>query len=219
MTAGLEWREDNAFSDPANSAHAMESTCDWERYVIDRPMQHDPGKVFHYSSGSSQLLAHIFQRASGSDIEEYATRHLFAPLGIREFQWKRTPGGSVNTEGGLYLRPRDLAKIGYLFLQNGVWDGKAVVRPEWVRQSVAPAASVSENSSVKYGYQWWLLPHGDGSRFAWMAAGWGGQLLIVVPEAELILVFTGWNIDPDAPALRPSVALARLMEAVEQPGE
>lgn len=219
MTAGLEWREDNTFSDPANSAHAMESTCDWERYAIDRPMQHDPGKVFHYSSGSSQLLAHIFERSTGSDLEQYAARHLFAPLGIREFQWKRTPNGTVNVEGGLYLRPRDLAKVGYLFLKDGVWEGKAVVRPEWVRQSVTPVATVSEETQVKYGYQWWLLPYGEGNGLAWMAAGWGGQLLIVVPEAELIVVFTGWNIDPEKPALRASAGLARVLASIKPSGE
>ncbi len=215
MTAGLEWHEDLPFSDLRNSAHEMEATCDWVRYTIDRPMQHEPGAVFHYSSGVSQLLSHIFQKATGQDLEEYASRHLFAPLGITDFFWKRTPSGLVNTEGGLYLRPLDLAKIGYLFLKNGAWNGKRIVGPEWVKASTAASASVPDSPGVRYGYQWWLVPYGDGSRLAWAALGWGGQMLIVVPEHELVLVFTGWSINDEPTRLRPSVALERVLRALK----
>lgn len=215
MTPGLEWREDVPFA-PGNSAHAMEATCDWSGYVLDRPMAHEPGTVFHYSSGASQLLVRVFRRSTGQDLEEYAARHVFGPLGIDRYYWKRTPDGEANGEGGLYLRPHDLAKIGYLFLKNGVWDGKAIVSPEWVKASVAPAATVSEATGVKYGFQWWLIPHGDDSRLAWAAAGWGGQMLIVVPELELVLVFTGWSIDDDAPRLRHRTALERVLQAVKR---
>lgn len=214
QTAGLEWREDLPFGDPANSAHAMESSFDWAQYAIDRPMQHEPGTVFHYSSGVSQLLAHVFQHATGRDVEEYAARHLFAPLGIEQFHWKRTPTGVTNTEGGLYLRPRDLAKLGLLFARGGAWEGRPLVRPEWVKASVAPAATVSEASGVKYGFQWWLFPYGDGSRLAWAGAGWGGQILIVVPELELVLVFTGWTILEESPRLRHRVVLERVLRAL-----
>ncbi len=215
MTAGIEWREDLPFSDPKNSAHAMEATCDWARYTIDQPMQHEPGAVFHYSSGVSQLLSYVFRRATGQDIEEYAVRHLFTPLGIRRFFWKRTPDGLANTEGGLYMRPHDLAKIGYLYLKKGVWDGKQIIPQQWMEASITPSATVSESTGVRYGYQWWLLPHGDGRRLAWAALGWGGQLLIVVPEVDLVLVFTGWNIHEEPSQLRPSVALERILGAVK----
>lgn len=86
--------------------------------------------------------------------------------------------------------------------------------PDWVKASVAPAASVSESTGVKYGYQWWLFPYGDGSRLAWAAAGWGGQMLIVVPELDLVLVFTGWNIREEPHRLRHRVALERVLRAV-----
>lgn len=215
MTPGIEWQEELPFSDPRNSAHAMEASCDWVRYTIDLPMQHEPGSVFHYSSGASQLLSHIFQRATGHDIEEYASRHLFEPLGITEFFWKRTPTGLANTEGGLYLRPLDLAKIGYLFLKDGVWSGRRLLGAEWVRLSTAPSATVSESTGVKYGYQWWLVPYGDKSRLAWAALGWGGQMLIIVPEHELVLVFTGWNINDEPTRLRPSIAIERVLRALK----
>lgn len=215
MTAGIEWQEDMPFEDPRNSAHAMEAGCDWVGYTIDLPMQHEPGRVFQYSSGVSQLLSHIFRRAAGRDIEEYASQHLFAPLGITDFFWKRTPEGLANTEGGLYMRPLDLAKIGYLFLKGGLWNGRRILGEEWVRLSTTPSATVSESTGVKYGYQWWLLPYGDGSRLAWAALGWGGQLLIVVPEHDLVLVFTGWNIHQEPTRLSPSVAIERVLRALK----
>ncbi len=213
MTAGLEWHEDLPFADPANSAHAMEASFDWAQYTIDRPMQYEPGTTFHYSSGVAQLLADVFQRATGRDVEEYAARYLFAPLGIERFHWKRTPTGQTNTEGGLYLRPRDLAKLGLLFARNGVWEGRQLVSPEWVKASVAPAATASQKTGARYGYLWWLFPYGDGSRFAWTAWGWGGQLLFVVPERDLVLVFTGWNILEESPP-RPPVMLERGLRAL-----
>lgn len=213
MTPGFEWREDVPFA-PGNSAHAMEASHDWVRHVIDMPMRHEPGTVFHYSSGATQLLAHVFRRATGQDVEEYAARHLFAPLGIERFYWKRTPRGAVNTEGGLYLRPRDLAKIGLLFLRNGAWEGRQLVDPEWVKASTAPAATVSEASGFKYGYSWWLVPHGEDASLAWAAFGWGGQMMFVVPERDLVLVFTGWNILEQPNRLRARVALERVLRAV-----
>jgi CubicO group peptidase (beta-lactamase class C family) len=214
MTAGIEWRENLPFSDPANSAHAMEASFDWAQFTIDQPMQYEPGTVFHYSSGATQVLAQVFERATGQDVEEYAARYLFAPLGIEQWYWKRTPTGQTNCEGGLYVRPRDLAKLGLLFARNGVWEGRQLVSPEWVKASVAPAATMSVASGIKYGFLWWLVPYAGGSRFAWAAVGWGGQMLYVVPEQDLVVVFTGWTILEDPPKVRLSAMLERVTRAV-----
>ena len=217
MTAGIEWHENLHYSDPKNSASAMEASFDWVKFTIDQPMQYEPGAVFHYNSGATQLLSHIFQRATGSDIEEYAAKHLFAPLGIERYYWKRTPSGLIDTEGGLYLRPQDLAKIAYLFLKNGVWEGKQIIQPEWIKASVTPAATVNESSGVKYGYKWWLTPYGDGTRLAWTGSGFGGQFPIIVPEHDLVLVFTGWNVLEGKPSLRPRIAIDRILRTVITP--
>lgn len=211
MTSGIDWNEELPYGDPNNSSDQMEATSDWTEFVINRPMAHEPGKVFAYSSGGSQLLSHIFKQATGKDIIAYAEEHLFKQIGIKNYYWKRSPAGQADTEGGLYLAPRDLARIGYLFLQDGAWNGKPVVRPEWVQASVAP--SVSEARGLKYGYLWWLIPHGDTpGHLAWAAQGFGGQRLIVAQESDLILVFTGWNID--RPSLNGREMLERLMPAV-----
>ncbi len=219
MTGGFDWREDLPYSDPNNAACLMEASADWVQFTINRPMAREPGGVFNYSSGETQLLSHIFRVATGKDIEEYAAEHLFAPLGIDNFYWKRTPSGLIDTEGGLYLRPHDLAKIGYLFLKNGAWDGKQIVSAEWVKASVAPSVAVG-NDGVKYGLKWWLYPYGDGgARVAWAGSGFGGQLPIIMPEYDLVVVFTGWNIHDDRnKRLGHRVAINRIIRAVvDQP--
>src|SRR5215471_1402078 len=160
MTAGLDWKEDLPYNDPNNTASLLEASFDWVKFTIDRPMAAEPGTLFNYNSGATQLLSHIFKLATGQDIEEYAVKHLFTSLGIENYYWKRTPTGLADTEGGLYLKTRDLAKIAYLFLKNGEWNGKQIVTPEWVKLSVTPAISVS--ATVKYGLKWWLFPYNDG---------------------------------------------------------
>jgi CubicO group peptidase (beta-lactamase class C family) len=191
MTAGLGWTEDVPYDDPRSDSSLMEATDDWVQYVIDKPMAAEPGKVFNYSSGVSELLAHIFLKETGQDIDSYGEKYLFQPLGIEHF-WKKTYLGVVDTEGGLYLRGEDLAKIGYLYLHGGNWDGKQMVSKDWVTDSVTPYIPGEED--YKYGFKWWLLPRKDSNDLVWMARGFGGQNLIVFPREGLIATFTGWDI-------------------------
>jgi CubicO group peptidase (beta-lactamase class C family) len=192
MTSGLDWNEDVPYADPNNPSDLMEAADDWVQFVIDRPMKDEPGSVFAYSSGATELLAYIFKRETGVDIEEYGRSHLFKPLGIKDYHWKRTPLGVVDTEGGLYLRAEDLAKIGLLYLNGGRWEGQPLMTADWVKESLTPRIDAGEG--FQYGYQWWLLPHGDPKRLAWLARGMGGQRLIIIPEEHLIVVSTAWHI-------------------------
>lgn len=213
MTAGIDWEENIPYSDPRNDCTTMEASFDWVQYVIDKPMALEPGQSFKYNSGASQLLSHIFRKATGRDIEEYAAEHLFAPLGIQQYFWKRTPKGLADTEGGLYLAPADLAKIWYLFLRDGNWNGKQIVSAEWVRSSVTPAVSLGP--SVKYGLKWWLHYYGNDNKLpAWAGSGFGGQWPVVIPEYDIVAVFTGWNIKSGGPSLRPAEIIRRLTGAV-----
>ena len=209
MSTGLDWNEEVAYDDPRNDADLMEATDDWVQYVIDRPMAHEPGKVFNYSSGVSELLAFIFQKETGQDIEKYGEKYLFTPLGVDHY-WKRSPMGVVDTEGGLFLRTADLAKMGYLYLHDGMWDGQQIVSKDWVRQSLAPFIDAEE--VFKYGFKWWLLPRTDRQGYVWMARGFGGQRLMVFPEEDVIVVFTGWEILKDPAADRELVN--RILPAV-----
>ncbi len=215
MSAGMDWNENVPYNDPNNAADQMEASRDWVQFAMDRPMLSEPGTVFAYSSGASQIMSHIFKKATGRDIRDYAAEFLFKPLGIADFYWKRTPTGLSDTEGGLYLRAQDLAKIGYLFLKGGLWESKQVVAADWVTASVTPSIAV-DGGPVQYGLQWWLSPYGDvAGQYVWAAHGFGGQRLFVLPERELILVLTGWNIL--TPSLNAREAINRMLVAVQQP--
>ena len=197
MRAGFDWEENiYAYTDPRNNCAQMEKSSDWVQYVLDRPMAEKPGKVFVYNSGASQLLSHLMKKFTGLHVDEYAKKYLFSPLGIREFYWKRTPTELPDTEGGLYLKPHDLAKIGDLYLRKGIWNGQQILPKEWIELSLKPytkdTAPESDAWNMGYGYQWWLLPHGES--YAYTMLGYGGQRLIASPEADLLAVFTGWNI-------------------------
>jgi len=194
MTTGLEWNEDVPYDDPRSDSSLMEATDDWVQYVIDKPMAAEPGKVFNYNSGATELLAYIFLKETGQDLEKYGDKYLFAPLGMDHY-WKRTYLGVVDTEGGLYLRDADLAKIGYLYLNSGIWDGKRIVSQEWVKESLTPYIDAGEG--YKYGYKWWLYGRPDTKSYAWTCRGFGGQGLKVFPEEKLIVVVTGWEILDD----------------------
>lgn len=217
MTSGLAWVEDVPYDDPRSDSSLMEATDDWVRYTIDKPMAHEPGTLFNYSSGVTELLAYIFQKETGQDIDAYGEKSLFAPLGIKH-HWKRTYLGVVDTEGGLYLSGADLAKIGYLYLNGGVWDGKRLISADWVRQSLTPAIDTGWQG-LKYGFKWWLQPLEGGKEYVWHAIGFGGQRLMVFPSQQLIATFTGWDIikDPEvdselANRLLPAVRSAACRE-------
>jgi len=213
MGDGLDWNENLPYNDPNNSASGMEASFNWVQFVLDRPMAKEPGTVFNYNSGATQLLSHIFRVATGKDVEEYAAKHLFAPLGIERYYWKRTPTGLPDTEGGLYLAAHDLAKIWYLFLRNGTWEKNQILEPEWVKASITPSMTVSPG--VEYGFKWWLFPYSaDSSRLAWAGSGFGGQMPIAIQEYDLVVVFTAWNILPDGPRLRRAIVMERILRAV-----
>ena len=203
MSAGFDWNEALPYQDPKNTGTQMEMSNDWVSYTINRPMAYDPGTVFQYNSGASQILSHIFRVAVGMDVEEYAAKNLFAPLGITNFYWKRAPGGLPDTEGGVYLNPRDLAKLWYLFLKNGVWNGKQIVSPDWIKDSVTPQMDAgAPGSGVKYGLKWWLVPYGkDNSKYAWAGNGFGGQYPIAFPEYDMVVVVNSWNINTTGPRM------------------
>ncbi len=136
-------------------------------------------------------------------------------MGIKSFYWKKTPTGIVDTEGGLYLTEHDLAKIGFLYLNEEKWDSHPLITAEWVRTSIAEHANpnLRYDPERRYGYGWWLLPSEKKENFAYAAFGAGGQYLFVVPDLKLIVVFTGWNV-LGKNELGARTALGRVVEAV-----
>jgi CubicO group peptidase (beta-lactamase class C family) len=216
MTSGIQWDEGTyAYTDARNSCAAMEGSPNWTGYVLALPMAAEPGSTYVYNSGVTMLLDHILYRATGEHALAYAEKRLFAPLGIRDYYWKQTPAGETDAEGGLYLRARDLAKLGYLYARGGVWEGRRILPEGWVAAVSEPrVVPGSDAGAWRYGYQWWLVPYAGGAqKYALTGIGYGGQQLLVLPEYELIAVFTGWNIF-GTPALSADYTLKHLIEAI-----
>jgi CubicO group peptidase (beta-lactamase class C family) len=128
MTTGFAWDEWSLpYEDPRNSDNGMQSSRDAVQYVLDTPMAYQPGEKWVYCSGASLLLGEILAQASHYSVEGFARKFLFDPLGIGNIYWLRFSGRYASTDGGLAMTPRDAARIGYLMLNKGTWDGKKIV--------------------------------------------------------------------------------------------
>ena len=160
-----------------------------------------PGTDFSYCSASSVVLGEVISRVTALSIPEYADQVLFSPLGIETALWSQTPGGWTDTGGSLQLRPRDMARLGLLMLQEGGWDGVEVVPAEWIEVSVREHVRLAFNETWGrgYGYLWWLseVPAAGGVVRSFAASGAGGQVIAVFPELAMVVVLTGGNYDTD----------------------
>jgi hypothetical protein len=192
MRSGIEWHEQDRPLDDTNTTVQLEKSADWIRFTLAQPMDAEPGTKWAYNSGGSQLMSQIIRQATGTHVDEYARRHLFGPLGIRDFHWKKTPTGHPDTEGGLYLEAADLARIGWLYLNGGMWSGRRIVSEDWVRASTAKQAENVNQAGYGYGYQWWRVDR-RGTEI-WAGLGFGGQFLVVIPQHRLVGVINSWNV-------------------------
>ena len=191
MRSGIEWHEQDRPLGDSNTTIQLERSKDWIQFTLDQPMDAAPGAKWVYNSGGSQLLSGIIRHATGRFIDDYAREQLFAPLGITDFYWKKTPTGHPDTEGGLYLAPAALARIGELYLRDGVWNGQRILPAGWVQQATARHAK-GVSPGWDYGYQWWITSQ-DGLD-VWAGRGFGGQLLLVIPARETVAVVYSWNV-------------------------
>jgi len=155
-----------------------------------------PGSTYHYNDGAAALLAEVFRGATGMDLQAYANQYLFTPLGITRFHWKRSSGGLTDSEGGVYLEPSDLAKIGQLMLDQGVWNGTRLVSAAWVAESVRgqlPTKPGQPPMRTNYGLMWWTVgPDVLQDAGAFSARGYGGQYLFVFPKTRTVAVLNQW---------------------------
>jgi CubicO group peptidase (beta-lactamase class C family) len=168
--------------------------------AIRFPPSHDAGSTFDYNESDPAIISLIISKVAKEPILSYAKRVLFAPLGINDFKWdgSKTPGGSVD----LFLRPRDMAKIGYLYLNDGLWDRMQIVSTSWVRQSVSKQIDVPERDLPKeyqYGLLWWLYK--TKSHSAFFSLGIGGQIIYVIPALDIVYVSTSRSSIDSSPEL------------------
>lgn len=191
MRAGFEWDEQSTpYGTAENPVTRLYQSADMFKFVLDLPMADPPGTKFVYNTGSSMLLSGVIAHAVGRDVESYAKDKLFTPLNITEYTWITGPNNVHPTGDGLSLRPRDMAKIGYLYLQDGVWSGRRLLSGAWIAASTQPYTQFTDGTG--YGYQWWLLSmeFGPLTIFSPFAAGWGDQYIIIVPILNMVVVST-----------------------------
>ncbi len=177
MTAGFGCRDAGD-----QTVEQMIRRPDWVQFMLDLPMSRDPGMDFNYCNGVSHLLSAIVHETTGLTALELTRERLFPVLGIGRVTWERDPDGNPAGGWGLYMTPRDMARLGYLYLNDGMWDGEQLVPAAYV------AASTRRHSSdgfMGYGYQWWVSSAVD-----FRAIGAGGQYIIVRPDVDLVVVFT-----------------------------
>jgi CubicO group peptidase (beta-lactamase class C family) len=167
---------------------AMRGQSDWVQAALDREMAREPGDAFCYDSPGMHLLSGILQEATGMTALDFARENLFDPLGIRDVVWDSDPQGFTRGWGDLHLKPADAAKIGFLWLNYGIWQGEQVVSAGWVRDSVT---AQSKSGGDDYGYGWWV------SEDSYYAYGRGGQTIRVIPSLDAIVVTTGGGLDYD----------------------
>ncbi|BAV07015.1 CubicO group peptidase, beta-lactamase class C family [Filimonas lacunae] len=191
-------RNDNS---PGNETK-MYPANDWVQYILDLPMIDTPGKAGRYCSGNTMITDRIAEKVSGQSLARFAQENLFTPLGITHFQWPFVPDKTHQESfGQLYLRPRDMAKFGLLYLNNGIWNGRQVISSEWVQQSLTRHSVVD---GMDYGYFWWLEPLTvKGRTYQGMAAkGNGGQRIFIWPEIHMVAVVTAGSYNQQSAANR-----------------
>jgi CubicO group peptidase (beta-lactamase class C family) len=205
MTTGLPWSEAYPYDDPRNDLVSMVLSDDPVGYVLGLPAFAEPGTRFVYNSGTANVLGEIVRRASGRTLAEFAREHLFGPLGIESFEWYGFPHAPemMVASSTLYLRPRDMAKIGQLCLDGGVRNGTRVVSQRWcslsTREAVATVDSPVPSLDPGYGFLWWRGTFSTGRTRTYFAAGWGGQFIFVLPDARMVVVLTAgsWGREYD----------------------
>lgn len=164
---------------------------DWLQYTLDLPMVNEPGTVSNYCSMGAVLIAEIISQASEMTVDEFAEQYLFNPLGITNVSWNHTSNKDVIPSGKrLYMTSRDMAKIGQLMLNNGKWNEKQIVSEKWTEESTTSETKIT---GIDYGYLWWNIPFKTKEKMvvAKVATGNGGQYIMVLPDLDIVAVFTG----------------------------
>jgi CubicO group peptidase (beta-lactamase class C family) len=176
MTAGFNW-DDRDFSWLRNE--------DLSKFAIERRVSHQPGTIFNYDTPASHLLSAILSKSTRMSAMAFADKYLFGPLGIVARQWPAGRQGHNYGGHGLRLTTQDLAKLGYLYLNLGFWDGRQVILEDFVRASTHTQNHGGPPERVNYGYLWWVSE--DAGFAVYFAGGFGGQFLYVVPELDFVV--------------------------------
>jgi len=152
-------------------------------YILSKPIAFEQGSIFDYHDGNSHLMGAIIQTQTEKSLADYARAKLFNQLGIQDFVWEQHRDGLNYGAFGLYLKPRDFAKFGQLILNSGEWNGNNLIEKSWIEKSVTPISNIND---APYGLQWWIRQDFN----AFSSAGHGGQYTYIIPEKDLLIVYT-----------------------------
>lgn len=193
MSAGLEWHElDFAYGDSRNTFRSFSSSEDKVKFVLDQPMETNPGTLQNYNTGLSHVLSAIIQKTTHTRLDSFAITNLFSRIGIDSFSWPTDGNGIIQGGSELRLTPRNMARFGYLLLKNGEWDGDKILSSEWVNDTQQWHLDFQHKPGFGYGYQYWISSFG-----AYCAVGYKGQWIMIFPEHEMVVVFTN-DFDPSS---------------------
>ena len=203
MSAGIDWDEHTkSLNELDNDIVGLIYSDNWIKYVLNKKVVEPPGLQFNYSGGLNILLGGVIKNTSGIYADKFAEKYLFSPLDIDNYAWQRHSDGTINTQGGLALTPRAMAKIGLLMLNNGKWEGRQIISKEWVDESTKGHIDIGR---YDYGYQWYrgkIKAKGKNHEAFW-AWGRGGQLIYIFPKLDLVAVFTSNPYDNSKGLFRP----------------
>lgn len=216
MSSGLNW--DESYGNPFSMTTEAYYGSDLKKVIRRLEAVEEPGQQFEYKSGDTQILAFVLEAATGMTLAEYAEEKLWKPLGAEhKAEWSVDHvKGNEKAYCCFFSNARDFARIGQLYLNQGVWRGDTIVSPDYVRASLMPSrlpsAATGETTDL-YGYQWWLLPDYKG-QFVFYARGILGQYIIVIPEKELVIVHLGRAREPRSEKHSPR--MMALVDAVNK---
>ena len=191
MSSGLNW--DESYANPFSVTTEAYYGTNLKKVIERLKAVEEPGQTFSYKSGDTQILGMVVEAATGKSLSRYAEDKLWKPIGAEhDAEWSvDNPTGIEKAYCCFFSNARDFARIGKLYLQNGIWNGDTIVDPAFVRESLSPNGLPTESGEpADYGYQWWLLPNYK-DQFIFYARGILGQYIIVIPEKQAIIVRLG----------------------------
>ena len=181
MRAGLESTSFNNYGSWVRSRN-------WVQYVLAQPLVDEPGTGMEYSTGNTHLLSAILTKATKMSTHAFAQEALGKPLGMAFAPWPRDPQGIFFGGNDMLMTPRQMVKLGELYLRRGRLDGRQVVPSAWVETSCVPRGRSRFNPDQRYGYGWWTREFaGKEACFAW---GFGGQYIFIFRDLDLVIVTT-----------------------------
>jgi CubicO group peptidase (beta-lactamase class C family) len=215
MSTGLHCDDWDSASPGAQEK--MYPTQDWVDFILNLPQRTAPGTEARYCTGGVTTLGRAISEASKLSVPAFADQHLLAPLGIKKMDWVTYDSGRHASAGGrASLRPRDMLKIGQLVLQKGKWNGHQIVSEAWIAESIRPRTRVI-GAPEDYGYLWWStkFQHKDRQVPVYFAIGNGGQYIFVIPELDLVAVFTGNHFNKDTDTSTFEIVARNIVGAVK----